>query len=220
MSATDQNPAIFPDLLRDKKIMYVHGFCSSAFPEGGTIERLKRAFPCATVVAEDIPLHPQEGLAMLQEMTAREQPDLIVGSSMGGMYAEQLKGFDRILINPAFRMGDTMQEHGFMGPQTYFKPRRDGVQHFIVTEELVQAYRDLSAQCFQNITPEEQRHVFGLFGEQDPLVHTWDLFCTHYPQAVRCRGGHQLDDFMFLHGMLPMIREIAARQAVVPPANE
>lgn len=220
MNVTQQPLAIFPDLMRGKKIMYVHGFCSSAFPEGGTIARLKSAFPHATVVAEDIPLHPKEGLPMLQEMAAREQPDLIVGSSMGGMYAELLKGFDRILINPAFRMGDTMQEHGFMGPQTYFKPRQDGVQHFIVTEELVQAYRDLTAQCFQNITPEEQRRVFGLFGEQDPLVHTWDLFCAHYPQAVRCQGGHQLDEFMFLHGMLPMIREIAARQEAVPPAGQ
>ena len=37
-----------------------------------------------------------------------EKPDLIIGTSMGGMYTELLKGFDRILVNPAFEMGDTM----------------------------------------------------------------------------------------------------------------
>ena len=45
---------------------------------------------------------------MLQKMAETEKPDLIIGTSMGGMYTELLKGFDRILVNPAFKMGDTM----------------------------------------------------------------------------------------------------------------
>ena len=68
--------------------------------------------PRATVVARDIPLHPAEAMEMLHRMCAEERPDLIVGSSMGGMYAEQLRGYDRILVNPAFEMGDTMGKHG------------------------------------------------------------------------------------------------------------
>ena len=45
---------------------------------------------------------------MLRKMADNEQPNLIIGTSMGGMYTEMLHGFDRILVNPAFAMGDTM----------------------------------------------------------------------------------------------------------------
>ena len=107
----------YPDLMVGKKIMYVHGFGSSA--QTGTVTRLRTLFPKATVVAEDIPVHPEEGFRMLQEMAQREQPDLIIGTSMGGMYAEMLYGFDRILINPAFQIADTMGAHGLTGKQTF-----------------------------------------------------------------------------------------------------
>ena len=107
----------FPELMRDKTIVYVHGFGSSA--QTGTVARLKQVLPSARVVAEDIPLHPEEGLKMLRALVEREHPQLILGTSMGGMYAEMLYGFDRILVNPAFRMADTMREHGLTGAQRF-----------------------------------------------------------------------------------------------------
>ena len=101
----------YPDLMAGKKIMYVHGFASSA--QSGTVTMLRTLMPEATVVARDIPLHPEEGIQMLRQMCEEEQPDLIIGTSMGGMYTEMLKGYDRIIVNPAFEMGETMSEiHG------------------------------------------------------------------------------------------------------------
>ena len=105
----------FPDIMEGKKIMYVHGFASSA--NSGTVTRIRTMLPSATVVADDIPVDPHEGLAMLRSMVEREQPDLIIGTSMGGMYTEQLHGFDRILVNPALRIADTMGAHGMVGKQ-------------------------------------------------------------------------------------------------------
>ena len=64
----------FPDVMRGKKIMYVHGFGSSA--QTGTVTLIRQMLPNATVVAEDIPLHPAEALDMLEKMAGREQPDL------------------------------------------------------------------------------------------------------------------------------------------------
>lgn len=43
---------------------------------------------------------------------------------MGGMYAEMLYGYDRILVNPAFQMGDTMLKHGMLGKNTFLIPVR------------------------------------------------------------------------------------------------
>ena len=136
----------YPDLMKGKKVMYVHGFASSA--KSGTVTRLRELLPSAEIVAEDIPIDPHEGLRMLKDLAEKEQPDLIIGTSMGGMYAEQLYGFDRILINPAFQIADTMGEHGMMGKQTFLNPRKDGVQEFIMTKALCKEYRAVQEECF------------------------------------------------------------------------
>jgi predicted esterase YcpF (UPF0227 family) len=127
LPANMENPYIkqFPDLFVGKKILYVHGFGSSG--QSGTVERLRTVFPKAIVIAPDLPIHPQEALDLLRQTCTAEQPDLILGTSMGGMYAEQLHGFDRILVNPAFQIADTMQSHGLTGKQQCSSPRQDGV---------------------------------------------------------------------------------------------
>ena len=203
------NPYIkqFPELFRGKKILYVHGFGSSG--SSGTVARLREVLPGANVVAPDLPIHPEEALAMLLDLCRREQPDLIIGTSMGGMYAEMLRGYDRILINPALRMGDTMKEHGLTGTQHFYSQRLDGVQEFIVTKSLVKEYRDITERCFEGCEdPEEQQRVWGLFGDEDTTVDTRDLFRSHYAKAIRFHGEHRLGDRSFMQSVVPVIRWI------------
>ena len=200
----------FPSLMCGKRIMYVHGFGSSA--QSGTVSRIRSTFPQAEVVAFDLPIHPEEAMNLLREKTNELQPNLIIGTSMGGMYAEMLYGFDRILINPAFQIADTMHEHGLTGKQQFFAPREDGVQEFYVDKALVKEYKLVSEQCFAQVNEEEQQRVFGLFGDRDPLVHTYDLFLQHYTQAIRFHGEHRMDDHSFLNGVVPVIRWIDDRQ--------
>ncbi len=242
---------MFPGLMAGKKIMYVHGFCSSA--QSGTVTRLRSMLPDAEVVAYDLPIHPEEAMELLRHKCEVDKPDLIIGTSMGGMYTEMLYGFDRILVNPAFEMGSTMKEHSMMGKQTFFNPRQDGVQEFIVTKELVKEYREMTEKCFKalpspspqpsrveaaplqlprggetldsnersnvttNSSPRGGREgasgaVYGLFGMEDPLVHTFDLFHEHYPNAVRFHGEHQLIDKTVIHALIPVIRWIDDKQ--------
>lgn len=204
------NPYIkqFPDLMAGKKIMYVHGFLSSA--QSCTVKMLQELMPNATLVAEDIPVHPEEGIEMLQKMAETEKPDLIIGTSMGGMYTELLKGYDRILVNPAFKMGDTMSS--MTGKQEFQNPRKDGVNELMVNKGLIKEYRDFTERCFQDITPEEQQRVYGLFGDADPLVHTFDLFHEHYPLAIPFHGEHRLIDKVAFHYLCPVIRWIDDKQ--------
>lgn len=196
----------FPDLMRGKRIMYVHGFASSA--QSGTVSRLRTTFPEADVVAFDLPVDPHEAIALLKAKCEELQPDLILGTSMGGMFAEQLHGFDRILVNPAFQIADTMREHNMMGKQTFLNPREDGVQEFYVDKPLVKAYREVSEQCFAQLEP----RVWGLFGDKDELVDTYDLFREHYSQAIHFHGAHRMDDQSFMHAVVPVIRWIDDRQ--------
>lgn len=199
----------YPDLMAGKKIMYVHGFMSSG--QSGTVKLLRELMPEATVVARDIPLHPDEGFAMLGQMAREEQPDLIIGTSMGGMYAERLRGFDRILVNPALRMGDTMSR--LTGKQAFQNPREDGVQEFMVTKGLIKEYRDFSDHCFEGLSTDDADRVWGLFGDTDDVVDSFGLFAQHYRQAIHFHGGHRLIDKVAHHYLVPVIRWIDDRQA-------
>lgn len=211
MEQTNQYMKQFPDLLKGKKILYVHGFGSSG--QSGTAKRIREVLPSATVIAPDLPIHPQEALNLLHNICQTENPDMVLGTSMGGMYAEMLYGFDRILINPAFSIADTMGEHGLTGKQQFFSPRQDGVQEFYVDKPLVKEYRIVSEQNFSHAgDAAEQQRVFGLFGDEDPLVHTYSLFYKHYPQAIRFHGEHRMNDHSFMHAVLPVMRWIDDRQ--------
>lgn len=200
----------FPDLLRGKTLLYVHGFGSSG--QSGTVKRLRTVFPNAKVIAPDLPLHPEEAIALLHYVCSDEKPDIILGTSMGGMYTEQLRGFDRICTNPALCIADTMQAHGLTGNQTYQNPRQDGQQTFYVDKALVKEYRKVSEQRFDGISDDDRQRVYGLFGDRDDLVDTFDLFHQHYPQAIRFHGEHRMDDHSFMHSVLPVLRWIDDRQ--------
>ena len=200
----------FPELMKGKKILYVHGFGSSG--QSGTVTRIREVFPNANVIAPDLPIHPEEAMALLRQLCQQEKPDLIIGTSMGGMYTEMLRGYDRILVNPALRMGDTMKEHGMIGAQHFSNPRQDGVQDFIVTKAMAKDYKEMTEHCFEGINEEEQHRVWGLFGDEDTTVNTYDLFHEHYPTAIRFHGEHRMNDHSFMHAVVPVIRWIDDRQ--------
>lgn len=208
----ENNYAIqFPEIMKGKKILYVHGFSSSG--QSGTVVKIREMLPGATVVAPDLPLHPAEAMDLLHHTCETENPDLIIGTSMGGMYAEMLYGYDRILVNPAFQMGDTMLKHGMLGKNTFLNPRQDGVQEFIVTKALVEEYKEITAKCFAGVTEEENRdRVYGLFGDADPVVHTRDLFSQHYRNAISFHGEHRMNDKILLHSVLPVVQWLDDRQ--------
>ena len=193
-----------------KKIIYVHGFMSAGSTH--TAEILREYMPQSTVIAPDLPIHPQEAMDLLHELTEREHPDLIIGTSMGGMYTEMLYGFDRICVNPAFEMGSTITSSNMMGKQTYQNPRQDGVQEVIVTKALQKEYKEMTERCFSGVDDDERKRVYGLFGDKDTVVHTYDLFLSHYPQAIRFHGEHRLVESPIFHYLMPVVRWVDDRQ--------
>ena len=207
-----ENPYIkqFPDLLAGKTLLYVHGFASSG--QSGTVTRLRTVFPNAKVVAPDLPVHPAEAMALLHTVCETEQPDLIIGTSMGGMYTEQLRGYDRICVNPALEMGETMKAHGMTGTQQFQNPRLDGIQEFYVDKALIKEYREVSEQRFIGMTDDDCQRVYGLFGDEDDVVDTFGIFQEHYPLATHFHGEHRMNDRSFMHSVVPVIRWIDDRQ--------
>lgn len=193
-----------------KKILYVHGFGSSGAT--GSAKGIRILLPKAMVISPDLPIHPTEAMELLHRICEKEKPDMIIGSSMGGMYTEMLYGFDRLLVNPAFQIADTMAEHNMMGRVTFSNPRQDGATDFLVIKALLNEFREISNHCFEGINEAERNRVYALYGIHDELVHTFDLFTEYYPQAIRFNGAHFLNDHALVHCVLPVVQWIDDRQ--------
>lgn len=77
---------------------------------------LRELLPECEFLAPDIPVDPAEALPFQRDFCKWEQPNVIVGTSMGGMYAQQMRGFKRICVNPAFDLSthkDILREGTF-----------------------------------------------------------------------------------------------------------
>lgn len=196
-----------PNLMAGKKIVYIHGFASAG--STGTAERLRVLLPKATVVSPDVPVEPAEALPFLKALCRKEQPNLIVGTSMGGMFTEQLAGFDRICVNPALHLEETIRKNMGLGKMEFQNPRQDGQTWFMITKGLLEAFGKVTAQRFQT---DDGDRVWGLFGREDPLVNCYDEFKAHYRQAIRFNGEHALNEKAMLHALLPVIQWVDDRQ--------
>ena len=196
-----------PSLMAGKKIIYIHGFASAG--STGTAERLRTLLPSATIISPDVPVEPAVAQAFLKDLCQKEQPDLIIGTSMGGMYTEQLNGFDRICVNPALHLEETIRKNIGLGKMEFQNPRADGETWFMVTKGLLEAFREITSQRFQT---NDGDRVWGLFGREDTLVDCYDEFHAHYRQAIRFNGEHALNEKAMLHALLPVIQWVDDRQ--------
>lgn len=119
------------------KILYIHGLSSSG--SSSTARNLQALLPDYSVLSPDLPVAPQEALDMLRHLCELEQPQLIIGTSMGGMFAQQLRGYNKILVNPAFHVSEFMRTQ--IGVHEFLNPRRNGETHYEITSSLCDAYQ-------------------------------------------------------------------------------
>lgn len=191
------------------KIIYFHGFASSG--ASGTVQTLRKIMPDIEVIAPDIPIDPQEALPYLKELCRQEQPDLIIGTSMGGMYAQQMRGFKRICVNPAFNMS-RLSKVLKTGEHEFLNRRKDNQKTFRITRDIIQHFNQMERQQFKDITPDEQQICWGLFGINDTSVNTYDLFRKYYTQATRFEGEHRLNEKVLRHTVIPLVKQILRLQ--------
>ena len=197
-----------------KKMLYLHGFMSSG--ASGTVGLLRKAFlgtgPAdrVQVVAPDIPVDPREALPMLKELVARESPDFVVGTSLGAVYAQQMRGIERICVNPSFHTSK-LYSLLHVGKYKWLNERRDGSLEFHVYKETIEHFAEMEEHQFDDWCEEDTLFCHGLFGTQDPLTaENHPVFERYYPgMSSTFEGGHRLNADL-VHGVLiPLIREVA-----------
>lgn len=189
-----------------KKVLYIHGF-ASAGSTGSATQMRNHLYPKGVqVISPDVPVDPLEALSFLKSLVEAEQPDLIVATSMGALYAEQLRGIPRILVNPSFHMARLLTFRG-LGRREFRNKRQDGQTEFKVDKQMIQAFQQVEKESFKGITEEEKSMVWGLFGTQDKLVNCQADFQKHYGRAQMqlFEGEHFLNDKVLSKVVMPRV---------------
>jgi len=188
------------------KIAYFHGFASSGAT--GTAQLLRALLPDDEIIAPDIPMDPEQAFPFLKEFCAETQPDLIIGTSMGAMYAQQMRGFKKICVNPAFNMS-RMSKVLKPGVFKYLNGRKDNAKEFKISKETIQHYFQMERKQFDGITDFDRENTYGLFGTRDTTVGGgYELFKKYYKKANHFEGEHQLNEKALRSAVLPLIKQI------------
>lgn len=186
-------------------IVYLHGFASSG--NSNTAKLLRELLPNDNVISPDIPVKPEEAIDMLHKLTENLLPveTIVIGTSMGGMYAQQMNRFRRILVNPAFNLSDFLTEN--IGKSvSFFSERKDGVQEFLITEELCDSFRKMEKIQFDEYDGYNQENmVIALFGIFDDVCDFKAEYCSYYDLYHEFKGGHRLNRSIIVDNLLPVI---------------
>lgn len=192
-----------------KKILYIHGF-ASAGSTGSATQMRNHLYPKGVqVVSPDVPVSPAKAIVFLRNLVETEQPDLIVATSMGAMYAEQLKGIRRILVNPSFHMARLLTFRG-LGRREFSNKRQDDTTVFKVDKQMIQEFQQVEKESFKDIDAQEKQLVWGLFGTKDKLVNCQQDFIKHYSKERMqlFEGEHFLNDKVLSKVVMPLVEAI------------
>ena len=188
------------------KLVYFHGFMSSG--ASGTVESLRRMLPELEVFAPDIPVDPVDALPYLRQYCEEIKPDIIVGTSMGAMYAQQMFGYRKICVNPSFNMSTMSKVMKANTTYPFQNGRKDGQKEFKITGQIVKNFNAMERKQFKGITDFDRENTYGLFGYHDTTVNCYDLFRKYYTHAQRFEGEHRLNDKSLKTAVVPLVKQI------------
>ena len=145
-------------------------------------------------------------LSLLERIVVDEKIDLIIGTSMGGMFAQKFRGRLKILINPAFHVSSYMRSQ--LGVHAFLNPRKDGADCFEITSFLCDLYESLESFQFNNIDNQEKSLTYALFGDEDELINCQPEYSSYYTNFSKFRGEHRLNEQVIRNILIPLIEEL------------
>ena len=188
-----------------KTIVYLHGYGSSS--QSNTAQYLAKKMPEYNVIAPDIPVDPAEALPFLKDYCETNHADLVIGTSMGAMYAMQMTRCLRICVNPALHLSqvkDVLQ----VGTFEYFQPTANGRTHYTITEEIIQHFKEMEQHMFGRETSEGRYNCWGFFADGDTLVNCKDEYAQHFTHVEDFHGGHRMNNQVIRDIIIPAAKRI------------
>ena len=148
-------------------MMYIHGFRSGV--NGSKRDELQQHFEGRyRVVAPEVDADPEKSLTIINEMIAREKPEIIVGTSLGGWMTLMCDSGDAqlVVVNPSTEPQYTLSR--WIGQDLpYFCERLDGVQTYTLTQQVLDKYADYDV--VKNIQ-EKSGRLHALCSSADELI--------------------------------------------------
>lgn len=173
-----------------RKILFLHGFFASGACAPAIA--LKEYFDGkATVLAPDLPPHPQQAFDLIQKVCDQERPDILVGNSNGSFLAQiaaSKNNIPALLGNPHLEMTSFLIER--IGTHEYKTPRADGNQQLVIDRSLIDEFAELQRHQWDYCNETNREKIWGLFGDNDRVAHFEPLFLEHYKYSYRFPGGH------------------------------
>ena len=190
-----------------KTIVYFHGYGSSS--TSGTVQYLKEMMPDYNVIAPDIPVDPAEALPYLRQYCRDNRAALVIGTSMGGMYALQMTDYPRVCVNPALQMS-SLTEVLKTGTFDYFHPTSDGKTQFTITQETIDHFKAMEQHLYDNIDEVSAQKCWGFFADEDELVNSRDEFAKHFTNIRAFHGKHRMNNTVLSETIIPFAKELLA----------
>lgn len=157
-------------------ILYIHGLQSSG--KSRTADILRRELQDANVYSPDIPVTADEAYAFIDRFRIDHNIDLIIGTSMGGMLAQKMRGITKILVNPSFHVSQSMRKK--VGVVPFYSERTDGKTEYEITEQMCDGFEKLEAKQFDYLSGAEIACTYGVFGTDDDVVDCKDEYLHYY----------------------------------------
>lgn len=171
-----------------KKLLYIHGFRSSA--QSSTILTLKKMYKDLEVHAFDVTHHPVESIRKIEQYIAQHDIDILAGSSLGGYYTLCARvDIPKIAVNPPLHPENSLQYLPEIGHEVeYYNPRADGVQTFTCQPSDLDEFRGIE----HYITP--VTHIIGsdhdeLLGDHSEEFQSLVGDCYHRSSQL----GHRIE---------------------------
>ena len=196
-------------------ILYIHGLGSSAASH--TILRLKEIFP-GKVFAFDIPVNPVMATEAINDFVSENSIGLVVGTSLGGFYAEKVQGVMRLLINPALRPDEEIPKLIPLGEEvSFFNDRADGSKTYVLTEQDMNEFKQIRDRYYEYADHEDKMSIRAIFGTQDGVVNDLPEFDAFYGSQRRSLYdfGHRLNDEVIEKVLVPEIAKMEELKAAI-----
>ena len=127
--------------------IYIHGYLSGGNSSTGTKlrEDMGHQFNILTPEVNGDPVH---SLQVINDLICETKPAIIIGSSMGGLYALACDSGDAdvVLVNPLLTPVETITEHFLNKTFPYHSPRLDGAIESTITDREFAEFSKLEAQ--------------------------------------------------------------------------